>query len=174
MSQTPEEEEKKKLSIPPSGIQWNTALYGTSILNFKIFKLTSILLDDSCLIVVPGSHNRVRNQNEHRITLEDPKGPIPDQLTVDLKVGQTLFYNSRILHRAVYLKDRKRVTLHGCMGSSTGSSNRAQGILQHDLEWMRSEEFRKSLPVKMHSMLNNLIKLADEHENVGFVHPNNC
>ncbi len=40
ISQTPEEEEKEKLSIPPFGIQWNTALYGTSILNFKIFKLT--------------------------------------------------------------------------------------------------------------------------------------
>ncbi len=92
---------------------------------------------------------------------------------MDIKVGQTVFYNSNILHRAVYLKDRKRVTLHGCMGSIGDGSNGGQGILQHDLEWMRSEEFRKSLPVKMHSMLNNLIKLANRHKNVCFVHSNN-
>ncbi len=92
---------------------------------------------------------------------------------MDIKVGQTVFYNSNILHRAVYPKDRKRITLHGCMGSIVGGSNKAQGILQHGLEWMRSEEFRKSLPEKMHSMLNNLIKLADQHKNVDFVHQNN-
>jgi hypothetical protein len=59
------------------------------------------------------------------------------------------------------------------MGSIGDGSNGGQGILQHDLEWMRSEEFRKSLPVKMHSMLNNLIKLANRHKNVCFVHSNN-
>ncbi|KAL1923842.1 uncharacterized protein VTP21DRAFT_8822 [Calcarisporiella thermophila] len=149
-----EEEEKEKLKIPHYGCQWNTALY-----------------DDPSLIVVPRSHNRIRTPEERRVTLEDPNGPMPGQINVELKAGQTVFYNNNILHRAVYSKDRKRATLHGCMGCVSGGSHRAQNILQHGLAWMRSEEFRNSLPERMHEKLDNLIRLADQHTDVGYSHP---
>lgn len=140
--------EAEKLKIPHYGTQWNTALY-----------------DESCLFVVPGSHNRIRTAEERRITEHDALSQaMPDAIRVELKAGQTVFYNNNILHRAMYSKDSKRATLHACIGTTVGGHHRAENIFQHGLEWMREERFRKTLPESMLGPYNNLIRLADQEK----------
>ncbi|KAK0567413.1 hypothetical protein OC861_002735 [Tilletia horrida] len=106
------------------GIQWNAALY-----------------DDACLFVVPGTHRRIRTEEERRANALPPPPPTvipegsalsekekqaldgswdgvdpPTTQRVFLKAGQTAFYSQRILHRASYLPTQIRATLHGCYG----------------------------------------------------------
>ncbi|KIJ43903.1 hypothetical protein M422DRAFT_75495 [Sphaerobolus stellatus SS14] len=132
-----EEEEKTALGISHYGVQWNTALY-----------------DDSCLYIVPKSHKSTRtaDQRAQSSTMDPPAEPLtmPGVMQVHLKSGETVFYNSNILHCATYSCHVKRATLHACMGDSRGGSVRARNILQHGLEWMKSEEFAKTLPDRDH------------------------
>ncbi|GAN02754.1 phytanoyl- dioxygenase family protein [Mucor ambiguus] len=141
-----EEEEKEKLKIPHYGTQWNTALY-----------------DDSCLFVVPNSHRRVRTEAERDITINDPKShKMPGQLRVDLKPGQTVFYDNNILHRASYVSSQKRATLHASMGTIEGGHNRAAVILQHGLDWMNTEGFKETLPESLLKPYANLLAMAEK------------
>lgn len=58
------------------------------------------LTPDDSLLVVPGSHRRVRTIEEH---VADPRAEyLPGQVTVRLKPGDAVFYDSNILHRGVY------------------------------------------------------------------------
>jgi hypothetical protein len=141
------------LQIPHFGTQWNAALY-----------------DESCLIIVPKSHNRVRTAQERQITLESPLGEMPGQLVVHLKAGQAVFYNNNILHRAVYFKDNKRATLHASMGTIIGGSHRAQNILQHGLNWMREERFQNTLPERLRPIYDNLVRLTNKETEVTYTH----
>ncbi|KAG0743710.1 hypothetical protein G6F57_002580 [Rhizopus arrhizus] len=145
-AETPETEEKEKLAIPHYGTQWNTALY-----------------DDACLYVVPDSHRRVRTAKEREITIHDPKSSkMPNQLRVELKAGQTVFYDNNILHRAAYLSSQKRATLHASMGTIEGGHYRAGCILQHGLEWMKTDDFKHSLTDSLSVPYANLITMADK------------
>ncbi|KAF8631664.1 hypothetical protein AX17_005065 [Amanita inopinata Kibby_2008] len=127
-----EDEERKALDIWHHGIQWNTALY-----------------HDACLYVVPGSHKfpRTPEQRKHSETMTPPKNPfdMPGAIQVVLKPGQTVFYNSNILHCATYGCATRRATLHASMGDVRGGTTRARNVLQHGLEWMKGEEFKKSM-----------------------------
>lgn len=85
--------------------------------------------------------------------------------------GETVFYNSNLLHCATYEPHEPRVTLHACMGSSKGGSSRARNILQHGLEWMKGEEFKKGLDEKSLVMLEKLLQMERESggaERVGY------
>lgn len=121
----------------------------------------SALYDDSCLFVVPNSHRRVRTEAERDITINDPKSHnMPDKLRVDLKAGQTVFYDNNILHRASYDSSKKRATLHASMGTIEGGHHRAAVILQHGLSWMITEEFTKTLPESLAKPYSNVIAMA--------------
>ena len=77
-------------------------------------------------------------------------------------MGETVFYNSNILHCAVYNSKEQRATLHGCMGDIRGGFSRARNILQHGLGWMKGPAFAQTLaegPAKM--MLKNLVVMYD-------------
>jgi hypothetical protein len=50
--------------------------------------------------------------------------------------GETVFYNSNILHLGTYDPSQKRATLHACIGDTRGGSTRARNVLQHGLTWM--------------------------------------
>ena len=100
------EEEMERLGRPGWHAQWNLALY-----------------DDASLVVVPGSHARARTETERNA---DPYAPeLPGQLVVKLKAGEVAFYNNNILHRGVYDPEKERMTLHGSIGSSRASGERA-------------------------------------------------
>ncbi|CAD6977610.1 unnamed protein product [Tilletia controversa] len=187
------------------GIQWNAALY-----------------DDACLFVVPGTHRRVRTERERVANATPPPAPTPipqgrDLSAVErealdgtwdidppttrrviLKAGQSAFYSQRILHRASYLPNQTRATLHGCYGESgteptsdvsakqsetttispgSGSTSatsvgeqRARNVLQHGVEWMKDPAFGASLPDRLRPMWENLLRMERQWagKNLGF------
>lgn len=118
---TPEEEADQLLLDPYAGTQFNLAL-----------------TEDSCLIVVPGSHKRVRTEEEREKTTDESKQKhISDQITVVLHPGDVVFYNSNILHRGSYLAKDLRLTLHGSYGHVDHGQTRAKGVLQHGVaSWL--------------------------------------
>ncbi|KAL0573860.1 hypothetical protein V5O48_008077 [Marasmius crinis-equi] len=141
-----EEEERKALGAWNTGVQWNTALY-----------------EDSCLYVVPGSHltPRTEEQRKHSTTMDAPANPLdmPGAIQVTLKPGETVFYNSNILHCATYNNEHKRATLHATIGDARSGAGRARNILQHGLTWMQEERFRDQLDEKGRGMLDRLLVL---------------
>ncbi|OBA23324.1 hypothetical protein METBIDRAFT_29827 [Metschnikowia bicuspidata var. bicuspidata NRRL YB-4993] len=122
---SPQEEAEQLLADPYAGTQFNLAL-----------------TDDKCLIVVPGSHKRLRTAEERDKTTDDSrKKPISGQITVDLRPGDIVFYNNNILHRAAYSSKAVRLTLHGSYGHRAHGKARARGVLQHGVgQWL--DEFR--------------------------------
>ncbi|KAF8633111.1 hypothetical protein AX15_001494 [Amanita polypyramis BW_CC] len=127
-----EEEEGKALDVWHHGVQWNTALYR-----------------DTCLYIVPGSHKTLRTTEQKRRseTMTPPKDPLdmPGVMQVILEPGETVFYNSNILHCATYDSTVKRATLHASIGDVRGGTTRARNVLQHGLEWIKDEGFKKTL-----------------------------
>lgn len=137
----PEQEAKELLEAPYAGTQFNLAL-----------------TDDLCLIVVPGSHKRVRTEEEReKTTNDDRKEFITGQISVDLKPGDIVFYNSNILHRASYLAKNLRLTLHGSYGHCDEGHFRAKGVLQHGVAtWLPRFEPENSNMAMLKDKLANL------------------
>lgn len=103
--------------------QWNLPLYA----------------DDS-LVVVPGSHVRVRTAAERAAPRREPD--MPGQLVVRLEPGDVVFYDNNILHRGVYRADRERMSLHGSVGRAGGGRLRAINVLQHGVgKWVDRCDF---------------------------------
>ncbi|KAJ7680927.1 hypothetical protein DFH06DRAFT_432102 [Mycena polygramma] len=151
-----EEQERRALDAwKPYGIQWNTALY-----------------QDECLFVVPGSHKvpRTPEQRAHSQGSDAPANPedMPGVLKVVLEPGQTVFYNSNILHCAKYDSQAERATLHASMGNVAGGSVRARNVLQHGLSWMKEPQFRAGLDTDGQDMLDRLLKLYNATGDVGY------
>ncbi|CAK7906350.1 hypothetical protein CAAN1_14S00254 [[Candida] anglica] len=143
---TPEEEAEQLLLNPYAGCQFNLAL-----------------TDESCLIVVPDSHNRVRTEEERvKTTNENRKEYINGQITVDLKAGDIVFYNANILHRAEYTSKSVRLTLHGSYGHVEHGQTRAKGVLQFGVaDWL--PRFHPTNP-NLILLRSKLEKLAKEYE----------
>lgn len=89
---------------------------------------------------------------------------MPGAIQVNLQPGETVFYNNNILHCATYDPEQVRATLHACMGDARGGGKRARNILQHDLRWMRDEEFVETLPKEgpMRAMREKLVDMAKQ------------
>jgi hypothetical protein len=87
---------------------------------------------------------------------------MPNLLKVVLKPGQTVFYDSNILHRAAYSSKSKRATLHACMGTIDGGHHRASNIFQHGLDWMSEPQFRDSLPDSLKVPYANTLRMAEK------------
>ncbi|KAI5288645.1 hypothetical protein KEM54_005046 [Ascosphaera aggregata] len=168
---TPEEEEKLLKKKSPGGRQ-SHAQYNLA------------LCHDSSLIVIPGSHRRVRTEIERNA---DPFEPVlPGQLAVTLQPGDAVFYDSNILHRGVYKHkpesgEETRLTLHGSLGlkligeRDEGEKSdvvRATAVLQHGVGlWVKNdnagfEQYRKVNP-RASAMRANLIAMGSG-EGVGY------
>ncbi|KAF2466418.1 uncharacterized protein BDR25DRAFT_293913 [Lindgomyces ingoldianus] len=147
------EEEMDRLRKPGWHAQWNLPLY-----------------DDASLIVIPGSHKRARTEIERNA---DPYAPeLPGQLVVKLKAGEVVFYNNNILHRGVYDPTKERMTLHGSIGSSKGSAERARNVLQHGVgEWVEGYDFKDFEPEvaeRAIQMRTRLVEMGVGRGDVGF------
>ncbi|KIY73406.1 hypothetical protein CYLTODRAFT_417081 [Cylindrobasidium torrendii FP15055 ss-10] len=142
------EEEEEALKLWHFGMQWNTALY-----------------EDSSLYVVPGSHKIVRTDEQRALscTPDPASNPLdmPGAIPVTLKPGETVFYNSNIIHVGTYKHTVKRATLHGTMGDTRGGSVRARNILQHGLDWMYDKRFQDGLTERGKGMLDRLIQMKE-------------
>lgn len=101
------------------------------------------LFDDESLIVVPGSHRRIRTDAERAV---GPYGQVLGQLIVRMKPGDVVFYDSNIFHRGAYRGiDEKtelgRMTLHGSVGLKGYGEERSRQVLQHGIgEWIERED----------------------------------
>ncbi|KZT20035.1 hypothetical protein NEOLEDRAFT_894387 [Neolentinus lepideus HHB14362 ss-1] len=138
-----EEEERSALGVWHYGVQWNT------------------------------SHRNPRtpDQRKHSSTSEAPKDPMdmPGAIQVTIKAGESVFYNSNILHCAAYDCSQKRATLHATMGDTRAGASRARNILQHGLAWMKEDAFRDTLDEKGKAMLSRLIKMQESvNDDVGY------
>ncbi|KAH8105278.1 hypothetical protein BXZ70DRAFT_920164 [Cristinia sonorae] len=143
------DEEIEALGVWHHGVQWNTALY-----------------EDDCLYVVPVSHKlpRTPKQREHSSSPNPPKDPfdMPGAIKATLQPGETIFYNSNILHLGTYTSATPRLTLHACMGSTRGGSTRARNILQHGVRWMEEDvRFREGLNGRGKAMLQRTIAMKN-------------
>ncbi|ETI23281.1 hypothetical protein G647_05081 [Cladophialophora carrionii CBS 160.54] len=103
------------------------------------------LFEDSSLVVVPGSHRRVRTRAERDAAPYEPN--LPGQVVVALQPGDAVFYDSNILHRGVYraidaARELGRMTLHGSVGLAGHGTERARQVLQHGVgEWVGRAKF---------------------------------
>ncbi|KAL4867150.1 hypothetical protein BDV12DRAFT_210049 [Aspergillus spectabilis] len=137
------------------------------------------LLPDTSLIVVPGSHRRVRTDEERNA---DPfEGNLPGQVVVELKPGDAVFYDSNILHRGVYKAKEEggeeiRLTLHGSVGvkEQEGKGDggdkkvRATAVLQHGVgAWVQREDAAFGIGGRAERMRANLVAMGSG-EGVGY------
>ncbi|KAK6197353.1 uncharacterized protein RJT21DRAFT_123155 [Scheffersomyces amazonensis] len=145
---TPEEEAEVLQENSYAGAQFNLAL-----------------TEDDCLIVIPGSHKRIRTVYEREKTIaEDRQQYIEGQIKVPLHPGDLVFYNNNILHRASYSSKNVRITLHGSYGHVKHGKTRAKGILQHGVaEWLPRFEPNTS---NLRELKEKLVNLAKEFEGV--------
>ncbi|KAK5941698.1 hypothetical protein PMZ80_005648 [Knufia obscura] len=97
------------------------------------------LFEDESLVVVPGSHRRVRTEQERKAGKYDV---LPGEVRVNLGPGDAVFYDSNILHRGVYggideHTELGRMTLHGSVGLRGYGAERCRQVLQHGVgEWV--------------------------------------
>lgn len=121
------------------------------------------LYEDCCLYVVPGSHRvpRTAEQRTLSITQDPPKNPLdmPGAIQVTLRPGETVFYNSNLLHCATYDSKKPRCTLHACVGNVRGGSIRARNVLQHGLQWMTEDNFSSQLGERGREMIRRLVAM---------------
>ena len=125
------EEEMAIMDAPMASIKWQLAL-----------------LDDPCLWIVPGSHNRYRTDEERRVLKEDKKADLPGQAQVVLKRGQTLFWNGKICHRGRKPADLdRRLSVTG--GLKKYDPDDEMDYVGKDWEWRLDDGIRERLPEKL-------------------------
>ncbi|GKZ17942.1 hypothetical protein AbraIFM66951_007818 [Aspergillus brasiliensis] len=158
---TPEEELKMLQDKSPNGKQ-SHAQYNLA------------LCADSSLIVIPGSHRRVRTETERNAAPYEPE--LPGQLVVELQPGDAVFYDSNILHRGVYRAkeeggEETRLTLHGSLGLNAPSEDkkvRATAVLQHGVgAWVHREDAAFGIGERAEKMRANLVAMGTG-EGVGY------
>lgn len=148
-----DEEEVERLAKPGFHAQWNLALF-----------------DDASLVLVPGSHKRARTATERAAEPYEPD--MPGQIVVKLQAGEVAFYNNNILHRGVYDPSKERMTLHGSIGTTLGSAERARNVLQHGVgEWAKEydfEDFEPDMRERALKMRAALVEMGRRSGEVGF------
>ncbi|KAL3495832.1 phytanoyl-CoA dioxygenase family protein [Aspergillus germanicus] len=165
---SPEEEERLLAAKSPGGRQ-SHAQYNLA------------LCEDRSLIVIPGSHRRVRTETERNAAPYESH--LPGQLVVELKPGDAVFYDSNILHRGVYRAkeeggEETRLTLHGSIGLKEGSGGsegdssskkvRATAVLQHGVgAWVHRKDAAFGVGERAERMRANLVAMGTG-EGVGF------
>ncbi|PLN82104.1 hypothetical protein BDW42DRAFT_167659 [Aspergillus taichungensis] len=140
------------------------------------------LCEDASLVVVPGSHRRVRTETER--AAGPYEASLPGQVVVELKPGDAVFYDSNILHRGVYRgkaegAEESRLTLHGSVGLVEGNAGagaggggdgkvRATAVLQHGVgAWIQREDAAFEIGGRAEGMRANLMAMGTG-EGVGY------
>lgn len=157
---TPEEELRMLEAKSPGGRQ-SHAQYNLA------------LCEDASLVVVPGSHRRVRTETER--AAGPYEAALPGQVVVELKPGDAVFYDSNILHRGVYRgkaegAEESRLTLHGSVGLVEGGDGkvRATAVLQHGVgAWIQREDAAFDIGGRAEGMRANLMAMGTG-EGVGY------
>ena len=116
--------------------------------------------DDPCLWIVPGSQRRYRTELEHECLINDTQGDIPGAVQIDLRRGQTIFWNSNTIHRG-----RKpdgmgdRATLMGALIDHRAAYDDAGEKGDH--RWMLVGNVRDSVQGRTRRYYDNWLALAE-------------
>jgi ectoine hydroxylase-related dioxygenase (phytanoyl-CoA dioxygenase family) len=125
------DQEMTILNKPQFGMRWQLAL-----------------VDDACLMLVPGSHRRYRTDHERECLINDGHADIPGQMAIDLKAGQAAIWNGNTIHRSVIKKDVERLTIAGSWSQNRDSDEPEETDVR--FTWRLKDSVRAHLPQKMH------------------------
>lgn len=132
------------------------------------------LWDDASLEVIPGSHVRARTDSERDALEGDAHAELEGAVKVKLKPGDVVFYDNNLIHRGVYSKNVKRLTLHGSVSHVRAGNSRASNVLQHGVgAWVGKcgfDELEGDVRKRAESMRRQLITLGNEAGEVEYVH----
>ena len=121
-----------------------------AILNqpFVSLKWQTALLDDPCLWVVPGSQRRYRTEPEAEVLFSNTRQPIPGGVQMDLRRGQTVFWNGKLIHRGHKPDDlERRLSVTGGL-RRYDDPQEPMDYVGSDWEWRLSDQVRAALPEK--------------------------
>ncbi len=139
------EKELRHLNQMQYGVQWNGALY-----------------EESCLRVVPKTHRRNLNAAERDVLHNRPMDPMPGELIVKLRAGETVYYNANLLHRGVYPCGTRRETLHANLVSM--KSPVPFKLHYEAVKFMEVPGFKNTIPAALHPLLDNWLLFAKQFQ----------
>lgn len=117
------------------------------------------LVDDPCLWIVPGSHRRFRTDEEKECLMEGGQGELPGGLRIDLKKGQTIFWNGNTIHRGRKPEGMKeRSTLMGALVDHRSAYEESE---KGDQRWLLADNVRPGLPERTRRYYDNWRSLAE-------------
>ncbi|KAI0419399.1 phytanoyl-dioxygenase family protein [Xylaria grammica] len=169
------EEEAAKLGVALDGESETNGSHVKPAKRYWNMQWNLPLYPDDSLVVVPGSHLRVRTSAERAASPLEPN--MPGQLVVHLEPGDVVFYDNNILHRGVYSADKERMSLHGSVGHAGGGRFRATNVLQHGIgKWVDQCDFSslakgpggEKMSQRAEDMRARLVKLGRESGDVGY------
>ena len=138
-----EEEEMKLLRRPKRHLKWHLAL-----------------VDDGFFSIVPGSQHRPRTAREREVLVDDRKADLPGQQPIELRRGQTLYWDTFSIHRgAVKTGDGERLTLTG--GLSKYDPDAPKEKLNPAWNWRLRPGLRDSLLPTMQLWFDRWRELQD-------------
>ena len=129
---------------------------------------------DESLLVIPGSHRRVRTDIERNASPYE--FDLPDQVAIKMKAGDAVFYDDNILHRLVLRGinlnhgDVGTMTLHGSVGRYGHADERAKKVLRHGVgEWIDSpqapfDELQGKCRARAEGMRSRLVEMGQRAE----------
>ena len=112
----------------------------------NLLKWHTALVDDPCLWIVPGSQRRYRTDHEREVLISNKGvGDIPEAKQIQLKRGQTIFWNGNTIHRGVMPEGmEERLTLCGCLVKH--QANDPLETLDERFRWQLADNVRDALP----------------------------
>ena len=125
----------------------------------NMIKWHMALVDDPCLWIVPGSHRRYRTDQEREVLINNRQGEIPEGRPVELKIGQTIFWNGNAIHRGLMPEGmEERLTLMGALVNHRSEYSAGE---KGDHRWLLAENIREGLPQKTGRYYDNWRSLAE-------------
>ncbi|MBI1922928.1 phytanoyl-CoA dioxygenase family protein [Candidatus Poribacteria bacterium] len=121
-------------------------------------QLNGALYDDETLYIVPGSHRRVITDAEREILRNSPKADMPNQIAVQLKAGDIVFYNSSLLHKGYNRTGAKRQTLHYALVVAPPEDQPPNPDSPTSQQWLNEPTFLGSLNPRIKPLFDNWLK----------------
>ena len=109
---------------------------------------TTALVDEANLRLVPGSHRRWGTEQENLAMDQHLTTKLEGERIMPLKAGQTVFYDERIIHRALTRKENDRFSLFGTWARYSPHDAKLNPI--PEMRWMLRDGIRATFPPSLH------------------------
>jgi phytanoyl-CoA dioxygenase PhyH len=108
------------------------------------FRWTTALADEANLRLVPGSHARWGTDAENAAIEVQSDVELPGQKLIELRAGQTVVYDEKIIHRAYTRQERERASLFGTWARYRPDEPRVNPI--PEMRWMLRDGIGDTFP----------------------------